>query len=818
MAYRCEQNRDSGTLNFRNKRWEATISAFKESALDYLSLGFEPIPVLTKTGIPKGATGREGTVTADKIAHWLKDERYTDANVALRPNGWISIDVDHYEDKKGAEDLAEWEAKHGPLPVTPSSTARGQESPSRQHFFIVPEGYEAISRLSSNVEIVQRSHRYAVVAPSFHPRTGAQYEWFDAEGEPMWGMPSPDDFEMLPEAWIEALRKTDDIDHEGFGGDIGDWLSTLPTGDPTETVRAAIERMPREKFNHDDVLRTTYHIVRLGAEGHTGIEWALKTIEATWVKPPYNSSEYRKELDDAIAGAVRRAGGHAWPDELPKSQMTDIIERIDGVEDYFWGDKEVSDSNRRALIQTMYNAGADRQEIMSFVWHSQQNVAEHVADVWNEVVAYEPLEESPATAGVEHSLLTDDERERLRFMPNFIDKYQYVAGLREETPNLPYHRANAWTLLSLVFGNIGVVPKKGTPGGLGLNLYVMPMGQTTSGKGEGKNQLLSTLRFVLGSIFDGVDIGGDPSPEAMHKKMIERDGETTFFNLDEGDQLFDRMSQKGGYSSGLQQKITDWYEGRISGRLRIGDEDGGKSAKGYLVVWLMGVPEKIMGSLTRGQVEDGFIARFIPYFGNPRNITAQSLETAEQDDDEISLGYDPYVKAMSSELQHHVTTLRLSRFDMQPHPIRQTPEARDRLSKARRDLFVPYAGHALAQSMIEPSMLRMGISMWKCAALIAMSRGSKLIEVDDVLVAVRAAEEWVPNLIKLMEGVASNDWTAQLDKVLQFVQKRESVSKAETYRQFKDMGFQLDNVTKSLMQQKLIKENNKDGKWEAING
>jgi len=173
---------------------------------------------------------------------------------------------------------------------------------------------------------------------------------------------------------------------------------------------------------------------------------------------------------------------------------------------------------------------------------------------------------------------------------------------------------------------------------------------------------------------------------------------------------------------------------------------------------------------------------------------------------------------MATELQHHVTSLRLSRFDMQPHPVRQTKAAMERLSKARRDLFVPYAGHPLAQTMIEPSMLRMGISMWKCAALIALSRGSKTIEVDDVLVAVRAAEEWVPNLIKLMEGVASNDWTAQLDKVLLYIQKNGSVSKAETYRQFKDMGFQLDNVTKSLVQQKLIKDNNGTGKWEAING
>lgn len=782
------------------------------SATSYLEAGFQPIPVHSKTGIPGGATGDKGTVTIGKVQGWLRSNKWASANIGLRADGWIGVDVDHYDDKNGMVELFELEQTLGDLPQTVSSTARGEDSPSRQYFFSVPADFRAVDRLSPSIEVVQRHHRYAVVAPSVHEKVGAPYVWYGPNGSELWGFPEASDFAPLPQAWLDHLRVGQAAEHEGFGGTVDEWISTLPVGDPTEKVTEVIDTLPRDGFTHDDVIRILWHVVRLGSEGHTGIKWAIEQIYDAWVKPPYDTSEYVRELELAITGAVEKGGGPEWPEPMDKAALLPIVEKFAGLEDWVWGAKKPSDSERAKLVRYLYTLGLSRHEIHSFVWHSNQNVFAHPSELWNEIKDYEPLPESKdGTETV--TLLTEAERKHLTTVPNVIDLYQRIAGLREENPNLPYHRANIWTYLSICYGKIGHLPKRGSFGGVGLNLYTIIAGPTTSGKGEAKNQLLGALRYTLHDTFDDINIGGDPSPEALHKKMIERDGEVTWFNLDEGDQLLARLIEKGTYSTGLQQKLTDWYEGLVGARLRLSDKESAKNAKAYLVIWLMGTPTAIMANLLPKQVESGFLARFVTFFGNPRRITASSLDTDEQDETEIRLGYNPYIKQFALE---QAANMRSFKSNGTTFAVKQSPEAKNRLSQARRDVFKPYADHRLAD-LLEPTLLRLGITMWKAAALVALSRGSRTIELDDALIAVRQMEEWVPNILRLIEGAAASEWTQQVEEVFSWVKSKGSVSKALTYRRFNDRAdFELDNLTKSLVNQKRIRDNSKESKWEIV--
>lgn len=745
----------------------------------------------------------------------MADPKWKNANVALRADGFLGIDVDHYDDKDGLTDLFNLEQDLGELPATVSSTSRGADSPSRQYFFRVPEGFESVSRLSRNIEVVQHNHRYSVVAPSIHA-TGAQYQWFDANGQEMWGMPSPADFAELPERWINHMRADQQATHDGFSGSVNEWLDTLADGEPSETVKNVVERLPTTNFTHDDVIKIIWNLVRLGAEGHAGIRWALGEIYGTWVKPPYDTEEYTRELELAITTAVSKGGAPEWPEPLPKPSLLPMVERYDGLEDWVWGNKPVSDSERSSLIRHLHSLGLNKHEIYSFVWHSNQAVYAHESEAWAEVTEYEPGLNGSATAETATvNLLTEAERDLVQETPNLICQYQQIAKIREENPNLPYHRANALSFMSILYGDVGHLPKRGSFGGVGLNLYQIIAGDTTSGKGESKNQLLSSLRYALGDDLDGIDIGGDPSPEALHKKMIERDGEVTWFNLDEGDQLLARLTEKNGYSTGLQQKLTDWFEGRVGARLRMSDTESAKNAKAYLVLWLMGTPTAIMANLQPKQVESGFLARFVTYFGNPRRISEASLETDEQDDEEIALGYDPYVRQFAVE-QAFVKRVRFFTADGSTVPIRQSKAAKARLTKARIDMFKPYQGHRLAD-LLEPTLIRTGMNMWKVAGLVAMSRGSSTIEVEDVLVAVEQAEEWLPNLVRLMEGVVSSEWTQEVEKVFEWVKQHGSVSKAATYRKFNSkMDFEVDNLTRSLVNQKRIRDNGREGTWEVL--
>lgn len=180
------------------------------------------VPVRTtgdkaKTIARKGVSGRKGIQTLPK--HYTGPKalpRYADFNIGWRlPYGIIGVDIDQYDDKHGADDLRELEAELGKLPATWSSTARG-DGPSRIYFFKVPEDCgELRGSLSENIEIIQRHHRYAMVWPSVHSKTGNTYAWYNGVRSDT--PPDPGQFTDLPAAWLEHLSKPQRDHKEGAG-------------------------------------------------------------------------------------------------------------------------------------------------------------------------------------------------------------------------------------------------------------------------------------------------------------------------------------------------------------------------------------------------------------------------------------------------------------------------------------------------------------------------------------------------------------------------------------------------------------------------
>ena len=102
--------------------------------------------------------------------------------------------------------LSALEATLGALPGTISSTSRGQGQPARIHFFRVPAGLHFEPNPAPAIEVIQHTHRYAVVSPSIHPSTGAEYAWFGADGSPLDHLPSPAEYSVLPDAWVQYLK------------------------------------------------------------------------------------------------------------------------------------------------------------------------------------------------------------------------------------------------------------------------------------------------------------------------------------------------------------------------------------------------------------------------------------------------------------------------------------------------------------------------------------------------------------------------------------------------------------------------------------
>lgn len=200
---------------------------YGSSAKRYLKLGWLPIPVAGKAYPEPGTTGKKGTVTAAS-AKALIDKRRK-RNIALRHDGTtMALDVDgtDHDGKRGDRTLSKLSKPKnlGPLPATWSSTARGDDSPTRQAFYRVPAGLKLISDLTdpleaalgrklakdehADVEVIHHDHRYSVVAPSVHPDTGAVYQWYDPSGRPSDYPPHVDELPMLPARWVAALSLT----------------------------------------------------------------------------------------------------------------------------------------------------------------------------------------------------------------------------------------------------------------------------------------------------------------------------------------------------------------------------------------------------------------------------------------------------------------------------------------------------------------------------------------------------------------------------------------------------------------------------------
>lgn len=190
----------------------STLGPYAQAAQTYRQNGW--LGVLPVTGksenLPTAHTGREGTdPDATTISQWING-RGRD-NVALRlPDTVLGIDVDAYDGRRGAETITWFEINVGSeFPATWRSTSR-EDDASGIYFFRVPGGMAWPSSLGrdSNVEIIRRAHRYAVVWPSVHPDTNRVYRWYRPDGTVSDEPPSIMDLPELPVPWRDAILST----------------------------------------------------------------------------------------------------------------------------------------------------------------------------------------------------------------------------------------------------------------------------------------------------------------------------------------------------------------------------------------------------------------------------------------------------------------------------------------------------------------------------------------------------------------------------------------------------------------------------------
>ena len=412
-------------------------------------------------------------------------------------------------------------------------------------------------------------------------------------------------------------------------------------------------------------------------------------------------------------------------------------------------------------------------------------------------------------------LLHKNERKLIADHTTWIDMYSNWTKTKHAKQNPPYDRINAWTILSCAFADTAFIPRKGGPEG--LNVYAMTLGETTTGK----SQALKLMRTVMEEVFEedaGYNLGGNASPNALGEKLIERDGKVSLFNKDEAHGLFKQWATQD-WTSGMMEDLALLYDGTVPPMLRVGKKEMSKPAKTQFVMHLMGTPQEITKTLNREMFKSGFLARFMWAIGEPRTLSKEAVLEEDSDGVEIKLGFEPMARQWAAEFREIKNRMR-SKHSSTKVSVGITKQAADRMTQVKWDLVNLVKKSDPNWDIINPSLVRMGVTIRKCATLLAVSDGREETELIDVLKAIEASEEWVNNLMIVARQINASEFERNCDEVEAFIKSKDDRIKLEfVNRRFKAWRVRdLQEAVSALASQGRIKEVSEAGaKWLMIN-
>jgi len=331
-------------------------TGYSVSAQLYSARGFTPIPLNGKVTCTKGLSGANASVTPDRVN--LLREQFPYANTGILHRGTCAIDVDNYDDKKGAIQLKELEELLGLLPLAPYSTSRGGGSESRQIWFQREVDSPMNGDPTPDIEVIWAGYRYSMVAPSINPETGKEVCWYDPETHLEIAPPAVTDLPYLPLAWEAYLAKSTNTDfsHSPFEGDTAVWETWLDDSDMTPfaaELEATINVHPH--IGHNQLLTFIREVHRL-----RDLLWergVLKVLQSLKSRYFATTNETRPEVE--WANAVRWVVGSDWvPDRVPAMTAqqyanTLIAPTVSNSMTEFWQSRDVLKAIFKIGRQTM---------------------------------------------------------------------------------------------------------------------------------------------------------------------------------------------------------------------------------------------------------------------------------------------------------------------------------------------------------------------------------------------------------------------------------------------------------------------------------
>lgn len=360
---------------------------YQVAARDYFDAGWSPLPLPNreKSPVPTGFTGADGLyVDSAQLEEWLKPKAkakagrllFTPGNVALRlPEQVIGVDVDAYGEKAGEATLAAAEKAWGELPPTWVTTSR-EDGVSGIRLFRIPKGLAWPGQLpqGGGVELLRWDHRFAIIAPSIHDKTGKPYRWWYQSGEDgelveADGFPEISDLPRLPKAWVTGLTagikwKDRPVDEGMDARELQDWLAARNAPDTycatmrkTKTDYArALRKASDDGGAHDAARDAAWAVLGDARDGHSGVVRALGELRTIFLS---SVSDRRSDVGAAKAEWARivlrgaqKVSAEGDVEELDPCESAGALKKATGRRGLAWADlSELGNADR--LVQVM---------------------------------------------------------------------------------------------------------------------------------------------------------------------------------------------------------------------------------------------------------------------------------------------------------------------------------------------------------------------------------------------------------------------------------------------------------------------------------
>lgn len=399
------------------------------------------------------------------------------------------------------------------------------------------------------------------------------------------------------------------------------------------------------------------------------------------------------------------------------------------------------------------------------------------------------------------SLLEASEREMIRDDCNFISRYMGWVAQRLTRYNAPYHRINAWQVLSVAYGDLTAIPDEARD--RPLNFFTLTIGETATGKSDSSDMMFDMMHHAHEDGFwgdGGVNIGGNATPQALNKVLIERDAKVSMFQADEAHGVLQVM-QKAEYQTGSLELYTYLYDGRVPKyqRMTSGSDSANKDATTIFCMWLMGPQRQISDAIPRHWFESGFLGRFMFAIGDPPDVDADRSKMRRRKGDLTTKRADPFTVQVGEE----VAANREIFLNRGAPYLEETDEALERMSDAHGKMITHARAHPRLAEPLYEATRRQGLHIRKAAWLLALSEGSPVVTLRHALLAIEAAEGWMSALIEVAGLVSTGEYAKQANSIERAIRENGGwMPSAKLWRKFDD----LDHRTKTGFIDELVKQ------------